>query len=171
MAIEHALLGLLAESPHHGYELTKQFAPGTTLADIAHLEPGMLYAHVKKLEQRGWVASEVEHQESRPARRILSITPQGRVELDRWLREPVDKTRDIRLEFLLKLYFVRTLAPTLTAELVREQRGLCEAFVDSLEGQLAEETDDFRRLVLQMRLAQNQALVAWLRNATTLVGR
>jgi DNA-binding PadR family transcriptional regulator len=168
MAIEHALLGLLAESPHHGYELTKAFTPGTTLADIAHLEPSMLYAHVKKLEQRGWVASEVEQQESRPARRILSITPAGRVELERWLSEPVDKTRDIRLDFLLKLYFVRTLAPDRTAALLREQRVLCEAFVDSLESQLAGETDDFRRLVIQMRLAQNQAMVAWLRDATAL---
>lgn len=171
MAIEHALLGLLAESPQHGYELTKQFSPGTTLADIAHLEPGMLYAHVKKLEQRGWVDTSVELQESRPARRILTITPQGRIELERWLREPVDKTRDIRLEFLLKLYFARTLAPDLSATLVRDQRGLCEAFVGSLESQLNDETDDFRRLVLQMRLAQNQALVAWLREATAVVGR
>jgi hypothetical protein len=51
---------------------------------------------------------------------------------------------------------------------LREQRVLCEAFVDSLESQLAGETDDFRRLVIQMRLAQNQAMVAWLRDATAL---
>ena len=171
MAIEHALLGLLAESPRHGYELTKEFAPGTILSDIVHLESGMLYAHIKKLELRGWLASAVEPQESRPARRVLSITPLGRDELDRWLREPVDKTRDVRLEFLLKLYFARTLASDLLPHLLHEQRTICEAHVDSLTRQIAAERDDFRRLVLQMRLAQNEALVTWLREATGLVNR
>ena len=166
MAVEHALLGLLMEAPRHGYDLTKEFAPGTTLADIVHLESGMLYAHIKKLEQRGWIESSLELQESRPARRILTITEQGQEQLFHWLREPVEKTRDIRLEFLLKLYFVRLLAPDQAARLIREQRVICESYVDSLEGQASEEPDDFRKLVIRMRLAQNQALVAWLRDAS-----
>ena len=166
MAVEHALLGLLMEAPRHGYDLTKEFAPGTTLADIVHLESGMLYAHIKKLEQRGWIESSLELQESRPARRILTITEQGQEQLFDWLREPVEKTRDIRLEFLLKLYFVRLLAPDQAARLIREQRVICESYVDSLEGQASEEPDDFRKLVIRMRLAQNQALVAWLRDAS-----
>src|SRR5690554_4818480 len=104
MAIEQTLLGLLAIEPRHGYELSKEFMPETTLGDIVHLESGMLYAHLKKLENEGWVTSRLEPQESRPPRRVFSITAAGQAELDRWLREPVSRTRDIRLDFLLKLY-------------------------------------------------------------------
>lgn len=165
MAIEQTLLGLLASEPRHGYELTKEFMPETTLGDIVHLESGMLYAHLKKLQREGWVESTLEPQESRPPRRIFSITPSGRAELQRWLGEPVGKTRDIRLDFLLKLYTARLHDPALAASLINEQRDVCERLIVSLREQMEKEDDEFRRLVLEMRLAQNAALLSWLRRA------
>lgn len=163
MAIEQTLLGLLASEPRHGYELTKEFMPETTLGDIVHLESGMLYAHLKKLQREGWVESTLEPQESRPPRRIFSITSSGQAELQRWLGEPVGKTRDIRLDFLLKLYTARQHNPALAEKLINEQRDVCERFIVSLREQMEEEGDEFRRLVLEMRLAQNAALLSWLR--------
>lgn len=162
MAIEHALLGLLAIQPRHGYELSKEFAEGTTLADVVHLEPGMLYAYLKKLERQGWVGAQLEEQSSRPARRVFHLTDTGRQEFQRWLTEPVEKTRDIRLEFLLKLYLARHTNPELTDQMIRDQQQVCAQFITSLNEQLTEEPDDFRALVLRMRLAQNEALEAWL---------
>lgn len=165
MAIEQTLLGLLAAQPRHGYDLTREFAPDTTLGDIIHLESGMLYAHLKKLQKEGWVAAEVMAQESRPPRRVFSITPEGENELRRWLSEPVTRTRDMRLDFLLKLYTARQHEPALAEKLVEEQRHVCEGLVESLADQIAKEEDDFRRFVLEMRLAQNEALLSWLRRS------
>ncbi len=165
MAIEHAVLGLLSIEPRHGYELSKEFSQDRVMGDIVHLESGMLYAHLKKLERRGWVGSELEPQEARPARKVFALTSEGREELHRWLSEPVDKTRDIRLEFLLKLYLAYQTEPERVARLVREQQALCEQFVESLEAQIGEEEDEFRLLVLEMRLAQNRALAQWLERA------
>lgn len=167
MAIEQTLLGLLASQPRHGYNLTREFAPDTTLGDIVHLESGMLYAHLKKLQKEGWVVAEVEPQESRPPRRVFSITPAGEEELKRWLSEPVSKTRDIRLDFLLKLYTARVHDPALAEKLINDQREVCESFIESLNEQMEAETDEFRTLVLEMRLAQNTALLSWLRRAAT----
>lgn len=167
MAIEHTLLGLLDRQPRHGYELAKEFAPDTVLGDIVHLEPGMLYSHLKKLERYGWVDAQMEEQESRPARRIFNLTDSGRTELYRWLGEPVDKTREMRLEFLLKLYLARQLKPELVNNLVAEQYQMCQQFIESLQTQIEAEEDDFRSLVLQMRLAQNRALANWLRETAT----
>ena len=165
MAIEQTLLGLLARQPRHGYELTKEFMPETTLGDIVHLESGMLYAHLKKLQKEGWVTSRLEAQESRPPRRIFSITDAGQSELQRWLAEPVSKTRDIRLDFLLKLYTAQEHNPGLAEKLIGDQRAVCERLIESLREQMDAEEDDFRRLVLEMRLAQNAALLSWLRRA------
>lgn len=165
MAIEQTLLGLLAREPRHGYELIKEFTPETTLGDIVHLESGMLYAHLKKLQKEGWVASRLESQESRPPRRIFSITPAGHAELQRWLDEPVFRTRDIRLDFLLKLYTARAQDPAIAERLINDQREVCERLIESLSEQLDQEEDEFRRLVLEMRVAQNTALLSWLRRA------
>lgn len=167
MAVEQTLLGLLAGRPRHGYDLAREFSDGTTLGDIVHLESGMLYAHLKKLQKEGWVAAEMEPQTSRPPRRIFSLTADGEAELDRWLAEPVSKTRDIRLDFLLKLYTARTLRPQLAEQLIRSQGEVFETFAQSLQTQIDNEEDDFRKLVLEMRLAQNLALLNWLHQSAS----
>ena len=152
----------------YGYDLARHFGPGQPLAEIIRLEPGMLYHHLKRLDRAGWVAGTLEPQGARPPRQIYRITPAGREELRRWLAEPVARTREIRLEFLLKLYFARRLDRALAAGLVAEQ----EARLRRLEASLAEQiaglvgVDDeeraFTRLVLDLRLAQTRAAVAWL---------
>jgi DNA-binding PadR family transcriptional regulator len=162
VAIESALLGLIALEPRHGYDLAREFAPDTVLGDVVHLELGMLYSHLKRLELDGFITASIETQAARPPRKVYQITATGQQELERWLREPVARTRELRLDFLLKLYIARRRNPQAANELIVGQHQLCEGFVASLVEQLDAETDDFRRLVLEMRLAQNQALLGWL---------
>lgn len=165
MVVEMTLLGLLRDGPRHGYDLAREFADGTVLGDIVHLEPSLLYANLKKLERDGLVRSTVQQQGARPPRRVISLTNEGEDALRRWLTEPVERTRDLRLEFLLKLYIARRIAPERVESLVAEQAEVCRRFIVSLDEQLVSEEDDFRRLVLEMRLAQNAALVGWLERA------
>jgi DNA-binding PadR family transcriptional regulator len=110
---EYALLGLLTLSggSGYGYDLARHFGEQSgPLAEIIRLEPGMLYHHLKKLARDRLVATAVEAQSGRPARQTHAITEAGRRALDQWLREPVRATREIRLDFLLKLFFARRLA-------------------------------------------------------------
>ncbi|MCC6935444.1 MAG: PadR family transcriptional regulator [Thermomicrobiales bacterium] len=166
MAVEMVLLGLLRQGPRHGYDLTREFSPDTVLGDIVRLEPSLLYANIKKLEREGLVQSSVQPQGTRPPRRMLVLTPQGETTLDAWLAEPVERTRDLRLEFLMKLYIARLIGRGDAAQLIRDQREVCKGFVSSLRAQHDAEDDDFRRLVLEMRLAQNTALLKWLDRAS-----
>jgi DNA-binding PadR family transcriptional regulator len=165
VAIESALLGLIALEPRHGYDLAREFAPDTVLGDIVHLELGMLYSHLKRLELDGFITATIETQAARPPRKVFQGTSSGQLALECWLREPVTHTRELRLEFLMKLYIARQLDPQAANELVLGQHALCQGFVTSLVEQLDAESDDFRRLVLEMRLAQNQALLGWLERA------
>ena len=169
MAIESTLLGLIAAEPRHGYDLAREFAPDTTLGDIVHLELGMLYSHLKRLESDGLISATIESQAARPPRKILQVTQAGTEELARWMRTPVAHTRDLRLEFLMKLYIARKLDAQAANELIVGQHALCGAFVESLNAQLSAETDEFRRLVLEMRLAQNEAVLDWLERARAAV--
>ncbi len=164
---EHAILGLLASASGagHGYDLARHFAPGQPLAEVIRLEPAMLYHHLKRLTATGWVTATLEPQIARPARQVHAITPAGQSELRRWLAEPVAHTREIRLDFLVKLYFARQLDPALARRLIDEQRVLLDRLATSLterRGAIATNTDVFIALVLDLRLAQTEAAVAWL---------
>lgn len=174
MPAEHAILGLLALSESgmgHGYDLARQFSPEAPLGNVVRLEPGMVYHHLKKLERLGWVSAVPDTTPGRPARRLFALSSSGRDELERWLSEPVARTREIRLEFLVKLYLALQLDPVLAVRLVDEQRGLCARLVESLAnrlrtGQVEEHQDAltarFGDMVLDMRLAQTRAALAWL---------
>ena len=174
MAAEHAILGLLALSEFgmgHGYDLARQFSPEAPLGNVVRLEPGMVYHHLKKLERLGWVTAVPETGSGRPTRRLFALSSSGRAELQRWLAEPVARTREIRLDFLVKLYLALLLDPALAVRLVDEQRQLCARLVESLANRLrrtqGEEKQDvaaasFGDMVLDMRLAQTRAALAWL---------
>ncbi len=172
MPAEHAILGLLdlTGGPGHGYDLARNFAEGQPLSGVLRLEPGMLYHHLKKMEKSGWVVSSVEQQSSRPARQVYDLTESGRAELNRWLSEPVKHTREIRLEFLVKLYFARRTDPDLAVALVAGQLDACRQWEVSLVQQFAEvdssensESDrEFSRTVLRLRIAQTRAAIEWL---------
>jgi len=173
---EHAILALLAlhDGTTHGYDLMRHFAPTEPLAEILHLSQSMLYQHLKELDRAGWLTFEVERRETRPPRQVCHLTDAGRSELDRWLREPVGHTREIRLEFLIKLYFARLLDPELAQTLLLDQRAVCDRWRDSLSTQLAElpgppppatDASDFRRLVLSLRLAQTTTALTWIDEA------
>lgn len=164
MPAEHAILGLLSadDAGGHGYDLARNFADGQPLAAVLRLEPGMLYHHLKKLEKTGWVTSMMVPQLSRPPRQVYEITESGRAELDRWLKEPVTHTREIRLEFLVKLYFARRFDPALAARLVAEQLGTLQRLESNLVEQAAAR-DPFVRQVYDLRLAQTRAAIDWIK--------
>jgi DNA-binding PadR family transcriptional regulator len=164
MPAEHALLGLLSQSTgsRHGYDLAREFQPGSELAEIIRLEPGMLYHHLKKMERAGWVTSQQEVVERRPARFVYTLTKEGEAELDRWMSEPVGHTREIRLAFLVKLYLARQTDSALAERLIREQI----ATLEEIEAAHQSHGDDttFSAAVRALRLAQTRTALAWLRS-------
>jgi DNA-binding PadR family transcriptional regulator len=164
MPAEHALLGLLAQSAgsRHGYDLAREFQAGSDLGEIIRLEPGMLYHHLKKLERAGWVTSTQELVERRPARLVYSLTPAGRLQLERWMTEPVGHTREIRLEFLVKLYLANLTDPALSRRLVREQIATLSEIESAQHAEPAAE--GFSANVRALRQSQTSTALTWLRS-------
>lgn len=173
MPAEHAILGLLAEteSGAHGYDLARYFSSEEPLGTIVHLEPGMLYHHLKKLSKAGWVTATVEQQGTRPPRQVYQLEPSGREELRRWLTEPVERTREIRLDFLVKLFFALRSEPGLAEELIRHQRETLERNAANLAEQqralaaresLGRQEQEFTLAVIELRRSQTNAALAWL---------
>src|SRR6266852_5218136 len=117
---EYAILGLLESRPMHGYEMFQLFQGGI-LGQIIHLEMSQMYAFLKKLERLAYIQAQLEPQGARPPRKVFQLTALGRETFLHWLTEPVERPREIRLLFLIKLYFVQHLLPEQSALLIDQQ--------------------------------------------------
>lgn len=157
---EYAILGLLLLKPMHGYEMARYF-DGDELAEVCPLEQSSLYTYLRNVEARALVRWDEERVGQRPPRKIYELTPAGRELVHRWLGEPVRRIREIRLDLLLKLYFLRQLDPAAEAELLREQVEVCETYIASLAGRSPQ--SDFQRLVHESKRTAAESTLAWLK--------
>jgi len=163
------LLGLLMSRPRHGYELYQEFQ--AELGRVWQMGMSQLYAHLHQLEQGGLVAAHTEPQEGRPPRKVYHLTAEGQATFNDWLRQPTPYVRHLRVEFLARLYFYRYLSLPGVEQLVGAQKEVCQAQMQRFARLAAGEEDDFRRLVLEFRHGQLQAVVQWLdRCLETLAG-
>ena len=132
MAIQHAVLALLAAGPNHGYQLKHSFE-ATVGPQWGPLNIGHLYQILDRLSRDELVSSERRSQSIKPDRVVYSITPAGRAELDRWLGEASPRTTGFRDDFFLKVTAaarsgsadtVRGVLSTQRSHLLRELRNL-----------------------------------------------
>jgi len=164
---EYAILGLLESRPMHGYEMFQQFESGT-LRQIVHLEMSQMYAYLKKLERLHYIEAQLEPQGARPPRKVFNLTASGRDTFLQWLTEPVKRPREIRLLFLIKLYFMQHIMPQQRASLVNQQIAACLRFLEHLESKHPTDPEIgdmafFDHVVLRSRIYQIHALLDWLR--------
>ncbi len=172
---EYVILGLLNSRPMHGYEMFQYFEGGT-LGQIIHLEMSQMYAFLKKLERLDYIEAEIEPQGSRPPRKIFHLTPTGRTVFMNWLVQADEKPRDIRILFLIKLYFVQRFLPAQTTELIKQQIQACEHFLVHLRAKqhalpdttrIVDDAAFFDQIVLNSRIHQTSSLLEWLSELQT----
>src|SRR5580704_11106210 len=92
--LEIAVLGLLNESPMHGYELRKRLA--NLLGTFRAFSYGSLYPTLRRLSEAGWLTEEapldapdpdVRGARSRRGKRVYRLTAEGKEHLAELLSE------------------------------------------------------------------------------------
>lgn len=167
---EYALLGALMSGPKHGYEIL-QFL-GVALGSTWHVGTSQLYVLLKRLEGDGLLTSSVELQDSLPSKRIFSLTPAGRDAFEEWLHSPTEHVRDLRIEFLAKLFFFNRLSLEGGSELIRAQVQALEKVREGMDQRQKREKDPFKKLTIGFRMATIEAWLQWLDNeATPFIGK
>jgi len=126
MSLRHALIGLLAEHPASGWDLSKRFAE--VLGNVWPAGHPQIYGELRKLREDGLIAVDSEGPRGRTTYRV---TPAGLAEARRWLTSgSVDHT--IRLESVLRSVFFWLMTPQeLAGHLDREAayfHGLAELY-------------------------------------------
>ncbi|MTI79661.1 MAG: PadR family transcriptional regulator [Firmicutes bacterium] len=104
MSLQHGILGLLSYKSMSGYDLNKVFNESINHFWSAQLS--QIYRVLGNLEDKGYVSSQVEHQEGRPDKKIYSITDEGKKEFRNWMNDnPEQLLSPIRDEFMIRIFF------------------------------------------------------------------
>jgi len=145
---EWAALGLLCDSPRHGWAIARELAPNGEIGRVHSCTRPLVYRALGQLreagliEERGTAASD-----EGPARTTLVATRRGRAAFRKWLDSAVEHVRDLRSELMLKLLF-HDRAGTDPGSLLRKQAAFLVRGELALERQLRSSVEFDRTLVL-----------------------
>ena len=107
MSLDYAILGFLNYRPCSGYDLKKIFDKS-----VRHFWPAdqsQIYRTLVRMNEKGWVETEVIHQESRPNRKEYRITAVGCAELREWMVTPL-KPDEHRSADMIQIFFAAQLS-------------------------------------------------------------
>jgi DNA-binding PadR family transcriptional regulator len=163
--LEFAVLGLLHDSPMHGYELRKRLSG--MLGTLRAFSYGSLYPCLKQLMGAGWIAESADPITAIVSRRskiVYQLTAEGKEHFQELLSEAgptawEDDTFGVRLAF-----FGRTDADTRMRILIG-RRGRLEERVDNVRGSLTrtrERLDGYTLELQQHGLESVEREVRWL---------
>lgn len=158
---EYAVLSLLAVRPMHGYEMVC-FLGDEGLDAVCPVEQSTLYTYLRNVEARDLVTWTEERVGNRPPRKTYALTPSGEMLIHDWLRRPVERMREVRLEFLLKLFFLNLTDRPAMKVLLSEQIGVCETYLAHIQAARAE--SPFRRLVALSKASAAEGTLGWLKS-------
>ena len=157
--LDQALLGFLMQGAAHGYALHERAEQ--ELGHIWYMGMSNVYGTLRELEEAGRVACALDD-ESYPPRKVYTITADGRSHFLAWLREPVPAMRDMRVEFLAKLYFFHALGLQGVEALLEAQERVCRERLEQLGLGAGSVEETFDRIVNEFRRRRIEANLEWL---------
>ncbi len=173
--LSFAILGFFLEKPYHGYELYKHMSQSVEFKGIWRIKQSLFYGYLDKFFQEGYLDQRILEGDPYPARKEYSLTDEGKKFILSWIEKPVIHGREMRQEFLAKLFFAMKLDLQKGLSLIDNQKVECESWLDQIS--FAEEPNHstYQSLIFQYRIRQIQAMIDWLQyvalNSNHLVSR
>ncbi len=156
---EYLALALLRLRPMHGYEML-HVAHGEGFDEVVPFDRGVLYAYLRKLERLGLVRWHETRSGRRPPRKEYELTDEGEAVVEHWLRTPVERMREVRQEFLLKLHVLRRVDPPGWRALLDAQIEACRRYIDAIDRRAG--TGAFAELLRDSKRSAAEATLRWL---------
>lgn len=165
--LEIAVLGLLNESPMHGYELRKRLA--TLLGAFRAFSYGSLYPTLRRLSEAGWISEEaplepVAGARSRRGKRVYRLTAEGKEHLAELLADVGPDAFDDE-GFGARLAFFAQTRSDIRMQILEGRRRRVEERRDGMKSSLArtgERLDRYTRELQQHGLDSVDREVRWL---------
>ena len=131
--IEHelVLLGLLKESPKHGYEIKKKIKEILSL--FAGVELKSIYYPLQILEKRGLVVKRKNKQGRRPQRLVYELTPKGQSRFNELLAKSFLNFKRPRFSLDLSLYFLGYMKPEIAKRRLQARMQILDRVIKGLK--------------------------------------
>ncbi len=179
MSLDHAILGFLGYGPLSGYDLKSRFD-----LSVAHFWPAdqsHIYRILAKLDEQGYTKVKVVKQDTRPDRKVYSITRAGREELHRWISTPQEGDSG-RSASLVQVFFSGQLSDGEILGIFRRAAAQCREGLGKLRKippkaqAFAEEFHDPREawcwfLTLECGIRMTEAKLAWFEDVIKRIGK
>ena len=133
---EWLVLCLVCEEPRHGFAIARILGREGSMGRIWRVPKPVIYRGLQRLELLGLVQTAEQQQSSQgPVRSLIDATHAGRHAAADWLTQPVEHTRDVRSELLVKLALLDR-AGTDPQPLLEAQREQLAPVADALHDRL-----------------------------------
>lgn len=130
MSLPHALLGLLKYMPNTGYTIKTAFESSINFFWDVSLP--QIYRTLNSMEDRGWLQSNIEQQESKPNKKIYHVTPEGDREFQQWLAQKPEVI-NAKDELLVKLFFGNFMDREVLISHIEERRNNALQFFNDIK--------------------------------------
>lgn len=161
----HLVLGLLLQQPMSGYDIKRLLKSLSWL--IGSPSSGSLYPVLRGLLQDGLVTVEPIQHETRPPRKIYSVTQAGKEAFDEWIDQPVRPGAPLRI-FLIRLMLADRHSPTRLASCLERRHAQVSSQRRALERTVVGQAAGSglgQHLALDYGLALASAELEWLDKA------
>jgi PadR family transcriptional regulator AphA len=165
LSSEYALLGILMTGPKHGYEMHSYLS--SHMDQFWRLSMSQIYALLKRMEKKGMIISKAELQNNRPAKNIFFITPMGKERFLNWVYSPVNHVRNLRIEFMAKLFFIKELKLKRALDVIDKQSEIIHEKLHLLQDQKIKTMDEFQKALHSFKIAQTSSAIEWLKECKT----
>lgn len=131
--IEHELilLGLLKESPKHGYEIKKKIKEVLTLFSGVDLKS--IYYPLRILEKKGLVSKRITKAGRRPERFVYALTAEGESRFKELLIKSLLNFKRPQFSLDLSLYFLNYMKPDFVKRRLRGRMVVLKKLANSLK--------------------------------------
>ena len=168
--VDHTILGLIVETPRHGYLIKKILCQGNG-RDFG-INDGTLYPALRRLEKAGYIRKKIVHQQKSPAKHIYHATREGEEAFIGWLTSPVGEEDPFRYDFywrfgfLVKVNFFKHLDPADVLSKVERQIAEARAKIEDFERVRAalkeRQVDWYRQRIMDFGYDYQSLKLAWL---------
>jgi DNA-binding PadR family transcriptional regulator len=162
-----AVMGMLSQWSQSGYDLMKLFE--SSAIGNCSSSPGAVYPALKRLEEAGLIAGEVENEDTLRPRQVYHVTAAGKRALRDCLKRPVtreDVTRGAGEAILRFVFAGSLLGSEAAARILTEYAEEIGAYVPELEAELAgmpEEAPAYGRYGLEHAIGHFRWEMNWAR--------
>lgn len=130
--IEAAILGLLYENSHYGYELEK-IIEERGMRNWTDIGFSSIYYVLKKLEDKNLVVKELEKVEGKPSRKVYTVTYDGKLMMQEKSRKLLTENIKLISPFDIAIAYLDILTPQKAVEHLKKYRISTEKRIKFLE--------------------------------------